>query len=165
VGDGSRRRPGRRAAHGLGDGGRPTREARRLLVCGPADTRRHAARHLVFTGGTRPATAAELGLAGDRPAGVLPITVARHLLQASPALWRRAAIIGVGPGAAEAAAAITAAGGAAIYVGDRAPAPEWAGEAWAGWTPEAIVGRTRVSALRIARAGETELASPARAPA
>ena len=62
----------------------------RLLVCAPGAIRWRAAATLVFAGGMRPATAAELGLAGDRPAGVLAGAVARHLLETgSPAVAPR----------------------------------------------------------------------------
>ena len=63
----------------------------------------HVATHLFMAGGRRPATAAELGLAGDRPAGVLPATAAKHLLEAGVPLWRRPLVIGDGPWAVEVA--------------------------------------------------------------
>ena len=69
------RPPARR--HGAALGARPPagRGARRRSRGSPRRT-------LLCAGGRRPATAAELGLTGDRPAGVLPATVAKHLLEA-----------------------------------------------------------------------------------
>jgi NADPH-dependent 2,4-dienoyl-CoA reductase/sulfur reductase-like enzyme len=107
----------------------------RLLVCAPGAIGWTPATRLVFAGGVRPATPAELGLTGDRPAGVLPVGVAKHLLEADPALWRRVAIVGDGPGAEEAAASIAAGGGTVTRV-----------EA-----ARAIVGRARVTGLDTGR--------------
>jgi glycine/D-amino acid oxidase-like deaminating enzyme len=120
----------------------------RLLVCAPGDIRRHPAALLVFAGGRRPATAAELGLAGDRPAGVLPVSVAKHLLESSADLWRRVAIVGDAPAAADAAALIAAGGGTVVRVDHDAASPPPA---------LSIVGRDHVSALRIERNGTGEL--------
>jgi glycine/D-amino acid oxidase-like deaminating enzyme len=98
-------------------------EAGRLLLCAPGAIGWERCDTLVFAGGLRPATAAELGLTGDRPAGVLPVTVAKHLLEADPALWRRVAIVGAGPGAAQAAALVIAGGGTVTWVAPPAPRP------------------------------------------
>lgn len=108
----------------------------RLLVCAPGDVGWHRAAALVFAGGVRPATPAELSLTGDRPAGVLPVTVAKHLLEADRALWRRVAIVGDGPGAAEAAAMVEAGGGTVAWVAG-------------GSRALAVAGRERVSGLHI----------------
>jgi hypothetical protein len=66
----------------------------KLLIAAPGEIVWHEADALVFAGGLRPATAAELGLTGDRPAGVLPASVAKHLLEADPNLWERPVIVG-----------------------------------------------------------------------
>jgi NAD(P)-binding Rossmann-like domain len=68
-----------------------------LLVAGPGAIRRLPGAHLFFAGGLRPATAADLSIDGDRPAGVVPATVAEHLLQAGVKLWNTAVVIGDGP--------------------------------------------------------------------
>jgi pyruvate/2-oxoglutarate dehydrogenase complex dihydrolipoamide dehydrogenase (E3) component len=68
-----------------------------LLVTGPGSVERIRGRHLFFAGGLRPATMANLLIAGDRPAGVIAGTVAEHLLHAGVKLWNTAAIVGEGP--------------------------------------------------------------------
>jgi hypothetical protein len=68
----------------------------RLLLVGPGIMRWLPADRLVFAGGTRPATAAELGIAGGRLAGVFPATVAHHLLDAGIVLGRRTVVLGTG---------------------------------------------------------------------
>ena len=134
----------------------------RLLVCAPGAIRWRAASTLVFAGGMRPATAAELGLAGDRPAGVLAAQVARHLLETGAPLWRRAIVVGDGDDAAAAAQLIRAGGGSVTAVGGAAGGPPWADRAFPGWRAVAVTGRPRVASLRIERAGETrELAGDA----
>jgi NADPH-dependent 2,4-dienoyl-CoA reductase/sulfur reductase-like enzyme len=69
---------------------------RRLLVIGPGRREWLPADHLVFAGGVRPATPAELPLFGSRTAGVFGATVAHHLLQAHVPLGRRIALCGTG---------------------------------------------------------------------
>ena len=149
----------------------------RVLVCAPGAITWRPAATLVFAGGTRPATAAELGLAGDRPAGVLAVQVAKHLLETGTPLWRRAVIVGDGPDAAAAAGMIRAAGGTVTAVGGTragvasatgvasAPgvasasgagfAPAWADRVLPDWRAVAVHGRTRVTSLTVARGDET----------
>jgi hypothetical protein len=67
-----------------------------LALAGPSGIRRLRARHLVYAGGTRPSNAAELRMAGPRPAGVLPAPVAIHLIEAGAVLGRRVAVLGDG---------------------------------------------------------------------
>lgn len=71
-------------------------EDHRLLLAAPGDIHWVEASRLVFAGGVRPETASELRLTGDRPAGVVPATVAAHLLTAGERLWNHACIIGDG---------------------------------------------------------------------
>jgi glycine/D-amino acid oxidase-like deaminating enzyme len=67
-----------------------------LAIAGPRGVRELPARHLIYAGGTRPSTPAELRLAGSRPAGVLPAPVAIHLVEAGAVLGRRVAVLGDG---------------------------------------------------------------------
>jgi NADPH-dependent 2,4-dienoyl-CoA reductase/sulfur reductase-like enzyme len=71
-------------------------DSRRLLVAGPQGIHWLSARHLVYAGGNRPSTQAELGIAGNRLAGVLPATVAAHLLEIGVRLGNHIAILGSG---------------------------------------------------------------------
>lgn len=71
-------------------------EGKRLLLAGPEGIRWTPADHLVYAGGVRPATAAEVGLAGSRLAGVLSATVAVHLAEAEVVIGRRVVIVGGG---------------------------------------------------------------------
>jgi 2-polyprenyl-6-methoxyphenol hydroxylase-like FAD-dependent oxidoreductase len=70
-----------------------TWEPGHLLVAQHGDISWIASDWLFFAGGLRPATPIELGLAGDRPAGVVPATVAEHLLAQAAPIWRRPAIV------------------------------------------------------------------------
>ena len=128
----------------------------RLLAVGPSGVRWLDAGHLVFAGGCRPATAAELPIAGPRLAGVLPAPVAIHLAEAKVTLGRRVVIVGTGDWARAAREAIA---GQRSQVTVVAPEPA---EAVAfghdalitGWIPVAVSGRGRVSALTLERAGQ-----------
>lgn len=68
----------------------------RLLVVGPGRTRWLPAERLVFAGGTRPGTAAELGIVGSRLSGMFAATVAHHLTDAKILLGRRPVVAGGG---------------------------------------------------------------------
>jgi hypothetical protein len=117
----------------------------RLLVCAPGAIGWHAAPTLLFAGGVRPATAAELGLVGERPAGVLPVTVANQLLESEPSLWSHVVILGDGPGADEAASLIAAGGGSVTTVLSL------------NWSAAIVIGRGHVTGLRIERPDRSEL--------
>ncbi len=73
-----------------------------LIAIGPDGVRRIDAQALVVAAGTRPQGRAELGLAGPRPAGILPATVACHLTETGLLIGRRPAVIGSGDWAARA---------------------------------------------------------------
>lgn len=75
--------------------GTPGDAAGALLVAAPGDIGRLEADHLVIAGGTRPATPAELRLAGDRPAGVVAASLAEHLVGARVTFGRAPLIYGV----------------------------------------------------------------------
>jgi NADPH-dependent 2,4-dienoyl-CoA reductase/sulfur reductase-like enzyme len=128
----------------------------RLLAVGPQGVEWLDARHLVFAGGSRPATMAELPVAGPRLAGVLPAPVAIHLAEAKVTLGRRVVILGSGAWA-EAAHEAIAGQRSHITVVTRDPADgvTFRHDAFiSGWTPVAVAGRGRVSALTLERAGQ-----------
>jgi hypothetical protein len=87
-----------------------------LVVMGPEGVRRIAASVLVVAAGARPLGRAELGLAGPRPAGILPATVACHLSETGLLIGRRPAVLGGGDWAARAASHLLAAGAEAVQV-------------------------------------------------
>jgi NADPH-dependent 2,4-dienoyl-CoA reductase/sulfur reductase-like enzyme len=125
-----------------------------LLVGGPRGIEWLAGLHLAFCGGTRPSTAAELKLAGDRLAGVMPATVAIHLMEAGVRIARRAVVIGQSDWAVRAAQALGHQGAriAVVLIDGDARAP-FGDAQWSGWTPVRIHGTGRVSELLLARDG------------
>jgi hypothetical protein len=128
----------------------------RLLTVGPTGIQWMDATHLVFAGGCRPATAAELTLAGPRLAGVLPAPVAIHLAEAKVTLGRRVVIIGTGDWARAARDAIAHQRSRVTLIASQAdqqvsfPHDALIG----GWTPVAVAGNGRVSTLILQRAGQ-----------
>lgn len=131
-------------------------EPGRLLAAGPGGISWVEASHLVFAGGHRPATAAELPIAGPRLAGVLPAPVAIHLAEAKVVLGRHVVIVGTGDWADAARHAISGQRSEVTVVA-RQPVP---GPAFpydkliSGWTPAFVSGTGRVSALTLKRAGQ-----------
>jgi NADPH-dependent 2,4-dienoyl-CoA reductase/sulfur reductase-like enzyme len=127
-------------------------EPGRLLVAAPGDIRWIDADHLVFAGGTRPATPAELRLAGDRPAGVIAATVADHLLGARVTLGRHVIVVGVSHWGELVAHRMHLRGARVRLLGLPGDArPAWADE-WLGTaTPRAVHGARRIEALEVER--------------
>jgi hypothetical protein len=127
-------------------------EPGRLLVAAPGDIRWIAADCLVFAGGTRPATPADLRLAGDRPAGVVSATVAEHLVGARVTLGHDPIVLGISHWAALVAHQMHTRGARVRALGLPGDArPAWADE-WLGTaTPHAIHGRPRIAALEVGR--------------
>lgn len=66
----------------------------RLLVVGPRLSTWLSGRWLVYAGGSRPATPAEIRLTGGRLAGIFSATVAHHLLDAGIVLGRQPVLSG-----------------------------------------------------------------------
>lgn len=118
-----------------------------LLVSGPGRVGQLPAAHLFFAGGLRPGTAADARINGERPAGVLPATVAEHLLATGAALWSRVVVIGDGPWAPHIAQQVQRSGGRVVAVTEREVA--WADEHVVPAGELAVVGRRHVEALRI----------------
>jgi NADPH-dependent 2,4-dienoyl-CoA reductase/sulfur reductase-like enzyme len=131
-------------------------EEGRLLAVGPAGVQWLDADRLVFAGGCRPATAAELPVAGPRLAGVLPAPVAIHLAEAKVTLGRQVVIVGTGDWARAAREAIAGQRSRVTVVApEPAEAVAFGHDALiSGWTPVAVSGRGRVSALTLERAGQ-----------
>lgn len=121
-------------------------ENHKLLVAAPGDIRWKPGSHLFFAGGLRPATAADTGVTGDRPAGVLPATVASHLLEAGVPLWRRPVLVGSGPWVEHIDARVTASGGTTTKVAATFGPRGTADTRWGGIE---VIGRTRVTAVRV----------------
>jgi NADPH-dependent 2,4-dienoyl-CoA reductase/sulfur reductase-like enzyme len=128
----------------------------RLLAVGPSGVRWLDAGHLVFAGGCRPATAAELPVAGPRLAGVLPAPVAIHLAEAKVTLGRRVMIVGTGDWARAAREAIAGQRSqVTVVAGEPAEAVTFRHDALiSGWAPVTVSGHGRVSALTLERAGQ-----------
>jgi hypothetical protein len=124
-------------------------EQGRLLVAGPGQIEWRPGKRLFYAGGLRPATAADLFITGDRPAGVLPATVAHHMLAAQNRLWRRLAIIGDGPWARAVAEHAHAGGSTIIAITWGSDAPAWADEVATQAAQIAIIGRDRVRAVHV----------------
>jgi len=124
---------------------------RRLLVAGPRGIEWIAAHRLVFSGGTRPSTAAELGIGGDRPAGLFSATVAIHLMEARVLLGQAVVLVGSGDWAARAEDHLCRSGAkmAARLNGDE---PHRRGDdEWDGWRLLEVHGAARVSHVIVAR--------------
>jgi hypothetical protein len=65
-----------------------------LTLLGPGKSIEVPGQHLFYAGGVRPSTAADLKISGDRPAGVIPATVAEHLLKSGEAIWDNPLLVG-----------------------------------------------------------------------
>jgi thioredoxin reductase len=81
-----------------------------LWVVGPDGVRRIAAAALVIAAGARPRGRPQLGIAGDRPAGVMPATAACHLAENGLPVGRDVIVYGGGDWAHRAAAELGHAG-------------------------------------------------------
>lgn len=123
-----------------------------LLVVGPDGPLRIAAGGLLVAAGSRPLGRAELGLAGARPAGVMPATVACHLAESGLLAGRRPIVLGGGDWAERATRELLAAGARSVSV----VAPDgllrsFPGSAAVhvheGLSPRAIEGGPRVTGL------------------
>ena len=127
-------------------------EGKRLLLAGPEGIRWTPADHLVYAGGVRPATAAEVGLAGSRLAGVLSATVAVHLAEAEVIIGRRVVIVGGGNWGQRATEELSHGGSEITHV---VPAGETircaSKRLYDGWTALEARGAGRVSELIIGR--------------
>jgi pyruvate/2-oxoglutarate dehydrogenase complex dihydrolipoamide dehydrogenase (E3) component len=131
-----------------------------LVGVGPEGVVRCAADALVIAGGCRPRTRAELGLAGPRPAGVVPAPAACHLAENGLPAGRRVCVIGGGDWAHRAAHELLAAGSDVTVVapdGLHREMPERAATR-EDVVPTGVEGGLRVTALV---AGEERIACDA----
>jgi Pyridine nucleotide-disulphide oxidoreductase len=126
-------------------------DGRELMVIGPEGVRRIAASVLVVAAGARPLGRAELELAGPRPAGILPATVACHLSETGLLIGRRPAVVGGGDWAARSVALLLEAGAEAVHVvapdGPLRALPDHDRVQVQNAVPVAVEGGARVSAL------------------
>jgi hypothetical protein len=129
----------------------------RLLVAAPGSIRWLDADRLVFAGGCRPGTAAELRLSGSRLAGVVSATVAVHLLDAGVRLGRNPVLLGETDFAAEVAGRLRRTGTPVRVVAPEVAAtPAYADEWWPGWRGSRARGAGRVRELEIANGERRE---------
>ena len=105
-------------------------------------------RQLIVAGGLRPATAANLCIEGDRPAGVHAATVAEHLLRTGVRLWHTVVILGDGPWSQPVATMCRRAGTRVIGIAERAL---WADERIDPAPRLSIIGRQRITGVRLQR--------------
>lgn len=127
----------------------------RLLTVGPDGIRWLACDELVYAGGSRPATQAELRISGPRLAGVLPATVALHFAEAGVVLGRRVIVVGAGDWA-NAVGSVLAQQDCEITVvaSADAPVPAFRHDGLIrGWSPIRVVGSSRVGGLFVERSG------------
>jgi thioredoxin reductase len=133
----------------------------RLVAVGPDGVHRVHARALVVAAGARPLTRAELGIAGGRPAGVVPAPVACHLAENGLLVGHRPCVVGGGDWAHRACRELLAAGATTVAVlapdGVRRPLPPGV-EVVEGPAPTAVEGGPRVTGLI---AGDVHLACDA----
>lgn len=125
----------------------------RLLVIGPGQVQWIPAAHLVFTGGSRPPTLAEMGVAGGRLAGAFPATVAHHLLEAGVRLGRQSVVLGGGEWA-DLVVPLLAEQGTVTVVGSSDPVhvSDTRIRRWPEYRATRLGGTSRVSSVDLASA-------------
>jgi len=146
----------------------------RLLLAAPGRAEWLDAAALFVACGLRPATLADWRVTGERPAGVIPATVAEHLLQTGVRLWATIVVAGDGPWAAAVGRSARRLGTRVIAVSDHTDHTghtghtshtghsdhgDWADERHPRPKQWSITGRDRVTGVRLeGEAGLTELA-------
>jgi NADPH-dependent 2,4-dienoyl-CoA reductase/sulfur reductase-like enzyme len=131
-----------------------------LYTLGVEGARRLPCAALVVATGTRPASRAELGIAGDRPAGIVPGSAALHLTESGVLLGRRPVVLGGGSLAASCVTSLRDAGAEHITVvapdGILAPIADLADDIFNGWAVTEALGQPRVSRIVITRRGASD---------
>ena len=117
------------------------RDHTRLLIAGPGGVGWIEYHHLVYAGGSRPATQAELGIGGERLAGVFPAPVAIHLMEAHVRLGNSVVVLGAGDWCARAAHELQQQGAARVTL---------TSVQFPGWAPTQVCGDSRVAELTLA---------------
>jgi len=117
-----------------------------LVVASPTGIHHVQGRHLFFAGGLRPATPANLDIDGDRPAGVLPATVAEHLLHTGVRLWNTVVLLGDGPWARPIADLCRESGTRVVAVSDLA---DWGDQRVDRPARLSVRGRDRITHVRL----------------
>ena len=113
---------------------------------------------LVVATGCRPATRAELGISGDRCAGVLPAPAAVHLIESGVLVGRRPAVIGGSEQARRVAELLLHVGAVSVVVvapAEAEPMPLQT-QVYSGWRAEEVRGTARVESVTITRGGSRE---------
>jgi NADPH-dependent glutamate synthase beta subunit-like oxidoreductase len=114
---------------------------------------------LVLATGTRPLTRGELGIAGDRCAGILPASAALHLIESGVLLGRHPIVYGGGGLAARCAELALEAGAREVTVVSELPPsvslPDGARRV-VGWRIASAHGAARISFVWLEREGRRE---------
>jgi NADPH-dependent 2,4-dienoyl-CoA reductase/sulfur reductase-like enzyme len=114
---------------------------------------------LIIATGTRPATRGELGIAGDRCAGIVPGSAAVHLIQAGVLLGRRPAVFGAGDLAATCVRLLLRAGADEVTLVTPEPfdaPPLDRVRVLEGWRVVSVHGTSRVEKIVVDRDGARE---------
>lgn len=140
-------------------------DATHVLLLG-AENRLQRAHALVVATGHRPLTLAELGIAGERCAGVLPATVATHLLDHGATLGQRPVVVGANARARAIIARLAAQGSNVSAVLPDNPERDSTlptDHQYPGAHPIAIYGHPRISSVQLhcQTDGQLELACDA----
>ncbi|MEI6230388.1 MAG: NAD-binding protein [Actinomycetes bacterium] len=122
-------------------------EVSRLLVASPGRIDWIPASTLFFAGGLRPGTAKDVGIHGDRPAGIIPATVALHLLEADVPLWTNVVVLGSGKWADHVVDAVGKLGGRVTAVSVDSSGTKTADKSITNAHSFRAVGRSRIEYL------------------
>lgn len=130
-----------------------------VITLGVQGTDRLPCRALVIASGTRPATRGEMGIAGDRCAGIIPGSAAIHLTESGVLLGRHPVVTGGGGLASKCASLVLEAGAEQVTVvaedGVRVP-PLSRARMFSGTKVVSVHGPARVAAVVLERQGYRE---------
>lgn len=114
---------------------------------------------LVVATGHRPATRSELRIDGHRSAGIVPATLALHLLQQRVRLGTDVVVVGESRWATECIAAMTSTGQPAtsiVWIGKDDPGPARSVTGMPGWRVTTTHGMPRITGLTVESATTTQ---------